>query len=241
MSDNLKRPLFRLQPDRLGSSPESIGKKLNEAFELALHWKAILLLDGTLNIHCVSDRKVTDICSEADSLLSKRSLEGGARNELVSVMLRHLEYYKGIMFMTTNLFDNIDHAVRSRVRIHIQYHALSARHRLSLWKTFLAQSRIAPETASPDRVKKLSLDLSKMDWQQLAAWKLNGREIENVAKNATMWCGARDYSITLGRLEKLIPLTTPFAEKETVDSLSEPELESGSQSQPRKRPRTATE
>jgi hypothetical protein len=152
-------------------------------------------------------------------------------------MLRHLEYYRGIMFMTTNLFDAIDHAVRSRVRIHIQYNALSAQHRLRLWKTFLAPSKLAFKPLFADQVDNLSLALSEQDWEQLAAWKLNGREIENIAKNAIMWCGARNYIITGDRLEKLIPLTTPFAEKETGDPESASELDS--QSPPRKRARTA--
>lgn len=237
VADDLKKPLFRLQPDRLGSSPESIGKKLNEAFDLALHWKAILLLDGTLCMQYASACRVTDVDLEADSLLSKRSLEGGVRNEVVATMLRHLEYYRGIMFMTTNLFDDIDHAVRSRVRIHIQYNALSAQHRLSLWKTFLAPSRLVSKPSFADPVKNLSLDLSEKDWEQLAAWKVNGREIENIAKNAIMWCGARNYIITVDRLEKLIPLTTPFAAMETGDLESASELDS--QSRPRKRARTA--
>ena len=46
VADNLQRPLFRVQIDRLGSYPATIGKRLQEAFALALHWKAILLLDG---------------------------------------------------------------------------------------------------------------------------------------------------------------------------------------------------
>jgi len=180
---------------------------------------------------------VADVNIEADSLLSKRSLEGGVRNEVVAVMLRHLEYYSGIMFMTTNLFENIDDAVRSRVRIHIQYNALSAQHRLSLWKAFLAPSKLVSKKSSADRVGNTPQDISEKDWDQLAAWKLNGREIENIAKNAIMWCGGRDYTITVDRLEKLIPLTTPFAKKETGD----PELasESDSQGQPRKRARLA--
>jgi hypothetical protein len=172
-------------------------------------------------------------------------LAGGVRNEVVAVMLRHLEYYRGIMFMTTNLFDDIDHAVRSRVRIHIQYHALATRHRLSLWKTFLAPSKLklAANTAFAEQQGEnenllLLLQLSDEDWEQLAAWKLNGREIENIAKNAIMWCGARNYNITLGRLEKLVPLTTPFAEKETGGDLESAAAELVSQSQPRKRART---
>jgi hypothetical protein len=62
---------------------------------------------------------IVDLNLEADSLLSKRSLEGGVRNEVVSVMLRQLEYYRGILFLTTNLFDNTNNAVRSRIRLHI--------------------------------------------------------------------------------------------------------------------------
>jgi len=90
---------------------------------------------------------------------------------------------------------------------------------------------------SPARSESPPLDLSNRDWEELAAWKLNGREIENVAKNAIMWCGARDYTITVARLKKLIPLTTPFAEKETADSEAEPESEL--QTRPSKRARTA--
>jgi hypothetical protein len=73
--------------------------------------------------------------------------------------------------------------------------------------------------------------LSEEDWRRLAKWKVNGREIENVVKNARVWCGARAHTVTLGRLEKLIPLTAPLAEEEMEDSSSE------SQAQSRKRAR----
>ena len=175
------------------------------------------------------------IISEADSLLSKRTLEGGVRNEVVSVMLRQLEYYSGILFMTTNLFDNIDHAVRSRVRLHIEYRALSATHRMTLWKTFLRQSPIVSEKSSEEHGAELSVVLSEENWKGLASWKLNGREIENVVKNVRMWCATKAYTVTLSRLEKLIPLTAPFAKREVDDSFSM------LQDQTRKRARIASD
>ena len=184
-----------------------------------------------LAVHC----KVANITPEADSLLSKRTLEGGVRNEVVSVMLRQLEYYRGILFMTTNLFDNIDHAVRSRVRLHIEYRALSATHRMTLWKTFLRQSPIVSETSPEEHGAELSVVLSEENWKGLASWKLNGREIENVVKNVRMWCATKAYTVTLSRLEKLIPLTAPFAKREVDDSFSM------LQDQTRKRARIASD
>lgn len=39
---------------------------------------------------------------EADVLLQKRDSRDVARNALVSIFLRHLEYFQGVMFLTTD-------------------------------------------------------------------------------------------------------------------------------------------
>jgi hypothetical protein len=58
--------------------------QLSRIFKTASHWNAILLLD------------------EADVFLEQRSPDNLTRNGLVSVFLRKLEYYEGIMFLMTN-------------------------------------------------------------------------------------------------------------------------------------------
>lgn len=59
-------------------------QNLNENFQLAQAWDAIVLLD------------------EADIFLTRRNKTDLERNALVSVFLRTLEYYTGILFLTTN-------------------------------------------------------------------------------------------------------------------------------------------
>lgn len=64
--------------------------------ELATHWRAVLLLD------------------EADVFLAKRSMTDLKRNVVVAVLLRELEYYQGILILTTNEAQIIDAAFQSK-------------------------------------------------------------------------------------------------------------------------------
>jgi hypothetical protein len=79
----------------LGSSSEDVDDALTEILELAQRWKAVVLLD------------------EADVFLSQRSETDVERNALVSIFLRQLEYYQGIIFLTTNLVSQCDAAFES--------------------------------------------------------------------------------------------------------------------------------
>ena len=60
---------------------------------LAYRWQVVLLLD------------------EADVYLERRATNDVLRNSLVSVFLRNLEYYRGILFLTTNRVGDFDKAV----------------------------------------------------------------------------------------------------------------------------------
>ena len=69
-------------------------------------WKSVLLLD------------------EADAFLEQGSLHDVHRNALVSVFLRELEYYQGIIFLTTNRVSQIDDAIASRIHLPLKYKSL---------------------------------------------------------------------------------------------------------------------
>jgi hypothetical protein len=84
-------PEFSNSPSKIsvadvGVIVESVEEKMKNYFELATMWNAVLLID------------------EADILLESRSLEAGIidRNAMVSVFLKILEYYEGILLLTTN-------------------------------------------------------------------------------------------------------------------------------------------
>ena len=93
----------------LGTNVELLERNLVEITSLAHKWKAIVLLD------------------EADVYLAQRSLQDVQRNGLVSVFLRHLEYFQGIMFLTTNRVTTFDEAFQSRIHFVMRFSDLSVR------------------------------------------------------------------------------------------------------------------
>jgi len=59
------------------------------------------------------------------------------RNALVSIFLRQLEYFQGIMFLTTNRVETFDEAFQSRIHIALKYNDLDRKAKRIIWGTFL--------------------------------------------------------------------------------------------------------
>ncbi|ORX95550.1 P-loop containing nucleoside triphosphate hydrolase protein [Clohesyomyces aquaticus] len=92
-------------------------RKGSQFWKRAKNWNAILLLD------------------EADIFLAKRSAGNIHKNAFVSIFLRQLEYYPGILFLTTNRMDEFDSAFQSRIPLTIKYPALNEAQRTEIWNT----------------------------------------------------------------------------------------------------------
>jgi hypothetical protein len=149
-----------------------------------------------------------------------------ARNELVSIFLRELEYFRGIIFLTTNLYDTIDTAFRSRVNIHLLFQPLPPDARVVLWRKFL--DRLPPvavvdEHGRPvcdgdgkEQLRPMAHALDSEDMKELGLYALNGREIKNAIKTVKSWCECKGYEITLSRLESAIKVTAPQAAKQSA-------------------------
>ena len=90
-----RRPLYPVSAGELGTEPEKVDKQLTAILDISHRWSAILLLD------------------EADVFLQERDAKDVARNALVSIFLRQLEYYQGIMILTTNRIGDCDPAFES--------------------------------------------------------------------------------------------------------------------------------
>ena len=59
---------------------------------------------------------------------------------MVSVFLRELEYYQGIMFLTTNRVKEIDDAIASRIHLPLKYKSLGLDARIGIWESFLRKA-----------------------------------------------------------------------------------------------------
>ncbi|PVI01685.1 hypothetical protein DM02DRAFT_717776 [Periconia macrospinosa] len=117
------KPLFSVSVADVGTKAKNVESNLSRIFTLATRWKAILLLD------------------EADVFLETRStghrVQSAEKNALVSVFLRVLEYYHGIMFLTTNNIATFDIAIPSRVHVAIKYESLNAEQMKGIFRGFI--------------------------------------------------------------------------------------------------------
>jgi len=113
------------------------------------------------------------LIDECDVFLEARAKHDLARNQIVSIFLRTLEYYEGLMFMTTNRADNIDAAFQSRIHVSLQYPDLTNVSRRQIWANFLKGSEHAN-------------DITDKDLNELCVVPLNGRQIKNVLKTAQL-------------------------------------------------------
>lgn len=98
----IERPLYSIHSGSLGVKADEVRKNLETIFQRAKRWDAVLLLD------------------EADVFVLERG-QNLAQNAIVAEFLRTLEYFDGLLFMTTNRADNIDDAILSRCAAIIDY------------------------------------------------------------------------------------------------------------------------
>lgn len=84
ISEFLKCPLYMVSAGELGTDSRYLEAELQKILDICHAWGAILLLD------------------EADVFMEKRTIRDIHRNALVSIFLRQLEYFQGILFLTTN-------------------------------------------------------------------------------------------------------------------------------------------
>lgn len=101
-SELMKKPLYSIQSSQLGINILDIEQNLNKVLFRADKWNTVLLID------------------EADAYVYKRNNDI-VQNCIVGTFLRLLEYYNGVLFLTTNRPDIIDDAIMSRVTAHVKY------------------------------------------------------------------------------------------------------------------------
>ncbi|KAI0112503.1 hypothetical protein GGR51DRAFT_507326 [Nemania sp. FL0031] len=172
-----RKPLFVITCGDLGFTPQGVESSLGEIFRLAHLWGCILLLD------------------EADVFLSQRETNALERNALVSVFLRVLEYYNGILFLTTNRVGTLDEAFKSRVHLSLHYPALGRSQteqimRLNLDRLeSIEKQRAASTLQKPLFIRKDSIcKFVGGHWERRSAsdgeGRWNGRQIRNAVQIA---------------------------------------------------------
>ncbi|KAJ6136910.1 hypothetical protein N7497_012162 [Penicillium chrysogenum] len=175
-SEYFKLPLYSISAGELvvdhGDS-NALEQQLETVFKIAKHFKAVLLLD------------------EADAFMEQRTSYHDTHNRLVTVFLRKLEYYQGILFLTSNRGIQFDDAILSRVHLIIKYKDLSREFRRGLWSTFLTKARTVQGPAM----------IEEHDLRRLESLALNGREIKNIVAIAHALAEADASQVSYKHLE----------------------------------------
>ena len=153
-----EKPLYRVTCGDIGTNAAEVEKYLSKIFTLGKIWGCVLLLD------------------EADVFLEQRSLADLQRNSFVSVFLRILEYYDGILILTSNRVGTFDAAFRSRIQVPLHYANLTKSSRRKIWQNFLDMLEELEEEVDIAELERHLDDLAEDD--------MNGRQIRNCVTTA---------------------------------------------------------
>ncbi|HEY6879610.1 MAG TPA: ATP-binding protein, partial [Polyangiales bacterium] len=164
-SEIIKRPLYRVHSGQLGLNAAAMEASLKGALTRAQRWGAVMLID------------------EADVYIKRRDDDITA-NAVVGVFLRVLEYFNGLLFLTTNRVEDIDEAIVSRCIAMIRYEPPDASSRLRIWQVMLRQFElhVAPELAA-ELVELFP--------------RASGRDIKGLAKLVAKYCHHKRIAPTL--------------------------------------------
>ncbi|KAL3481764.1 hypothetical protein BJX99DRAFT_253289 [Aspergillus californicus] len=156
------RPLLSLTCADIGTDEKEMESLLATWFSLSETWGAIMLID------------------EADVYFERRAVGQLQRNSLVSAFLRSMEYYRGILFLTTNRLGHMDDAILSRIHLIIEYSDLTEKTRLKIWNQFF--KKLTKERPGFG-VDPYLLSYIEND-PEIVVLKWNGREIRNAFQTA---------------------------------------------------------
>ncbi|KAJ7187839.1 hypothetical protein C8R46DRAFT_878031 [Mycena filopes] len=180
-SEHVQRPLYVIGGGDLGTRAVDLDMALERVFDVATAWKAIVLID------------------EADVFLERRSLHDLERNAMVAVFLRHVEYYRGILFLTTNRVQAFDEAFLSRIHVALHFGELSAASRAQVWRAFIARAGVQ------------GIDDAQIE--MLAQREVNGRQIKNAVRTAHSLARGRREGVALGHFMETLDAMDEFTEQ----------------------------
>ncbi|KAI0088346.1 P-loop containing nucleoside triphosphate hydrolase protein [Irpex rosettiformis] len=181
-SEHVRRPLYVVGGGDVGTNAGALDKALQQVFDIATSWKAIVLID------------------EADVFLEERSLHDLERNAMVAVFLRHIEYYRGILFLTTNRVKTFDEAFLSRIHVALHFQELTKDAKVQVWKAFLR--KVGVEIGGPD--------FGEESIEKLAARNINGRQIKNATRTASSLSASRKEKLSFRHLVQTLDAMDEF-------------------------------
>ncbi|KAJ5746107.1 ATPase AAA-type core [Penicillium odoratum] len=164
-------------------NPYDFEYRLKMLLQYATQWEAVVLMD------------------EADVFLEARDNSGdnAARNALVAVFLKALEYFSGIVFLTTNRITSFDRAMKSRIHLALEYTPPRIETRQQLWMQILKS------------IPAHEIDLDPEDAvNTFVSEKMNGREIANAIHTARTIARFQKKPLEIAHIDTVLDVWREF-------------------------------
>jgi hypothetical protein len=186
IAEKLHRPLYAIGCGELGVNTSEVETRLKNILDMASAWNAVVLID------------------EADIFLEQRDSTNIERNAIVGIFLRLIEYYQGVLFLTTNRLQSLDRAFDSRISMSIHYPDLDEAGRLQVWNNLFTLVN--------------SVD-AEIDLASFAKVPLNGRNIKHVVRLATVLAVSENRPVHSNDIRLLMELQQRFSVKNKQDRM----------------------
>lgn len=111
--------------------------------------------------------------------------------------MRVLEYYEGILFLTSNRVSTFDDAFKSRIHVPLKYNDLTVDSRKQIWRNFL------------DKLEG-GVHMDEAGYERLAQADINGRQIKNVIRTAKSLGQFHGEKLDRKKLEQVIKIQEEF-------------------------------
>lgn len=147
-SELIEKPLYCVKTGTLGTNVTGIAEGIKETLDRARRWNCVLLLD------------------EADVFVMTRG-NNLDQNAIVAEFLKTLEYFEGLLFMTTNRPDDIDEAIISRCAAIISYETPKDEDRRKVWRIMAMQFQQDISDALIEELVELFPSIAQRDIRNL--------------------------------------------------------------------------
>jgi hypothetical protein len=164
-SEIIRRPLYRVHSGQLGLSVAAMETALKGVLTRAQRWGAVMLID------------------EADVYIKRRD-DDITMNAVVGVFLRVLEYFNGLLFLTTNRVDDIDEAIVSRCIALIKFYPPDTLARGKIWAVMTEQFGLQVDAALIAQLAETFPHAT-------------GRDIKGLTKLTAKFCSHKSVAPTL--------------------------------------------
>lgn len=160
----VRRPLYRVHSGQLGLNVTAMETALKDVLLRAQRWGAVMLID------------------EADVYIKRRD-DNLTMNAVVGVFLRVLEYFNGLLFLTTNRVDDIDEAIVSRCIALLRYPPPDQGGRQRIWRVMSEQFALGLDDAMLEMLPGLFPEAT-------------GRDIKGLTKLVAKYCRHKEVGAT---------------------------------------------